>query len=69
VAHSSIQADDTPDLFAGIDTILNDTRITHNSKADLVRCLKRIAPWLLENEMAAPGLKVEKVRKISPLLK
>ena len=55
----------TSDLFMTIDAIQNDTGLDQNSIRDYVRSLKQISLWLLDNEMASPGLKVEKVNKIA----
>jgi len=56
----------TPDLFMGLDAIQNDPKLTQNSKGDFIRCLKRVSLWMIENDLASPGLKPEKVRKITP---
>lgn len=56
----------TPDLFMCIDAIMNDPGLNQESIGDYIRYLKEIAIWLIENELAGPGLKIEKVRKIAP---
>ena len=56
----------TSDLFKGIDAIQNDEGLTQNNIGDYIRALQQISLWLIENEMAAPGLKVEKIKKIAP---
>lgn len=56
----------TPDLFMGIDAILNDGGLDQNSIGDYVRNLKDLSLWMIDNEMAAPGLKRTKVSRIIP---
>lgn len=57
---------DTGQLYLAIDKINNYPDFTRNTKADVSRSLKRFFLWLHESQYSAPGLQVEKVRRVKP---
>jgi integrase/recombinase XerD len=55
----------TSDIYHAIDQIQHHG-FKQNTMADLIRGMRRIALYLCENNMAAPGLDALKIRKIHP---
>ena len=55
---------DTASLYLGIDRINSHDKFKQNTKADIIRSLKRFLLWLHESEYASKGLKIEKVKKV-----
>jgi integrase/recombinase XerD len=55
----------TADIYQAIDQIQRHG-FKQNTMADLVRGMRRIALYLCENGMSAPGLDAAKIRKIHP---
>lgn len=55
---------DSHDLFLGIDAIRTDPGLEERKISDLITYLREFSLWLIESDMASPGLKREKVSRI-----
>lgn len=54
------------DLFLGIDAIRTDPGLEEGKISDMITYLREFSLWLIDSDMAAPGLKREKVSRIVP---